>query len=504
MAGRAFLCVLTNVGVAAVHRPHSRRLATSVPLISCEQQLSHLHLDHALLNPYNLTAIAQLSACIAAGADACTRPGRFSDWHDGAYAQACAAQPFSTTLLAHQVLVTWQTGNRSTARGAACLPSSCMNTVEWPGQASAVRVYTPSIRESEAERLARLLESLPPWKVTATVRFEETYSGVYEPLPASAQVGILLAIMAPLLVILGCLYVRTVREPMAALDARSSIEFPDGSQATSKYVPPASASAQPPASDTALPVSGPQGSERLEVTAPMTNALLLDASPAGALLGASPAAANETPDADHPRPPSDPSASDDAPHASESTPRNAAADTAAAVSVDARTASTNSAGTSSLAARLRAAFSTARHLRELVHRPEGQLEPLDGLRAFAVLWVLMFHAFVFWPLFCCDFTGDGHYVHGAAPVVTRSYSQLKYSVYMMGVLNGDMGVDVFFCLSGFLISYLLLKDFAKARSTHGRSNLAEPRMTLAFHAIGSPCLQSIHFQSLSAQARPIW
>lgn len=84
-------------------------------------------------------------------------------------------------------------------------------------------------------------------------------------------------------------------------------------------------------------------------------------------------------------------------------------------------------------------FSLARNAASLWSRPEGTLPVVDGVRAFAVLWVIAYHTFVFIgrPL-----------RHGAAEPLFRVANR------------GLLGVNVFFVLSGFLIGRLLLRELS--------------------------------------------
>jgi peptidoglycan/LPS O-acetylase OafA/YrhL len=69
--------------------------------------------------------------------------------------------------------------------------------------------------------------------------------------------------------------------------------------------------------------------------------------------------------------------------------------------------------------------------------------PLDGLRAIAILWVLSFHA----PFFI---------------IGEKNLKCIrKFSFLFSPVGSGDMGVDVFFSLSGFLIGLILFKELQK-------------------------------------------
>ncbi len=94
----------------------------------------------------------------------------------------------------------------------------------------------------------------------------------------------------------------------------------------------------------------------------------------------------------------------------------------------------------------RAAWSLRANLRALVTRPPQRLAPIDGLRAIAVLWVVAFHGVLFL----------GPQVPGSAlaGLVARPWAH--------AALQGDLGVDLFFVLSGFLIARMLLAEQARA------------------------------------------
>jgi len=78
---------------------------------------------------------------------------------------------------------------------------------------------------------------------------------------------------------------------------------------------------------------------------------------------------------------------------------------------------------------------------------------LDGLRAFSVLWVIAFHVMTTVIL------------EGLSPLISSMISFWPAQV----ILNGDMGVDVFFVLSGYLIGRILLKDLVRGFESHGRA-----------------------------------
>ncbi|QDZ17813.1 putative acyltransferase [Chloropicon primus] len=81
---------------------------------------------------------------------------------------------------------------------------------------------------------------------------------------------------------------------------------------------------------------------------------------------------------------------------------------------------------------------------------------LDGLRALAVLWVIAFHVMV---MVVTD---------GLSPLVSRLVSFWPAQI----AFNGDMGVDVFFTLSGYLIGRILLKEMVAGFQRGVRGTLA--------------------------------
>jgi hypothetical protein len=79
-------------------------------------------------------------------------------------------------------------------------------------------------------------------------------------------------------------------------------------------------------------------------------------------------------------------------------------------------------------------------LSELRHPPSNQISFLDGLRSIAILLVIDLH-------FSADFTS----IHGE-----NFFSRLPF------VINGWVGVDLFFVLSGFFIGGQLWKELLKS------------------------------------------
>jgi peptidoglycan/LPS O-acetylase OafA/YrhL len=97
---------------------------------------------------------------------------------------------------------------------------------------------------------------------------------------------------------------------------------------------------------------------------------------------------------------------------------------------------------------LKGAFSLRRNLSLLLRRPDEHAQAVDGLRAIAVLVVLLSHLY-----FISQF-----YIPDAA----RQFARLP--LWAAWPVQGYLGVDIFFVISGFLIGGMLFREFA-ARSS---------------------------------------
>ena len=84
------------------------------------------------------------------------------------------------------------------------------------------------------------------------------------------------------------------------------------------------------------------------------------------------------------------------------------------------------------------------YLNRLFKRPKNNYKAIDGIRAIAVLWVIFFHSWLFQYL---DFKDVGE-------------SIFNYP-YLIWITKGDLGVDLFFVISGFLIGTILFKELKR-------------------------------------------
>lgn len=104
---------------------------------------------------------------------------------------------------------------------------------------------------------------------------------------------------------------------------------------------------------------------------------------------------------------------------------------------------------------VRQAFSPIANFKTIFVRPKANLAPLDGFRAFSLLMVIGFHSIYMSKFFISE----------------EAYFSLAADApfYLRWLWAGDLAVDIFFVISGFLISGLLLQEFNR----QGRLNYGQ-------------------------------
>ncbi len=95
-------------------------------------------------------------------------------------------------------------------------------------------------------------------------------------------------------------------------------------------------------------------------------------------------------------------------------------------------------------------FDTRAGIRDLFMRPSFHEPVVDGVRAIAVLWVLLFHA---WFFHNPEWT-SGHEIPW--------YESVFENPMFLWLVQGGLGVDMFFVISGFLIGAILLKEINRS------------------------------------------
>jgi len=94
------------------------------------------------------------------------------------------------------------------------------------------------------------------------------------------------------------------------------------------------------------------------------------------------------------------------------------------------------------------AFSIKENFRSIYMRRASNYASIDGIRALSILLVLIFHTFFVYQL--------SHPIETPASIINELGSWWGWA------LNGDKGVDVFFVMSGFLISGILFRQIDKS------------------------------------------
>lgn len=94
--------------------------------------------------------------------------------------------------------------------------------------------------------------------------------------------------------------------------------------------------------------------------------------------------------------------------------------------------------------KLLAAYSIPRNFRYLMSRPATNVDVVDGLRAISMLLVLIFHSYMMYAYL--------------QPSTSLSAMVEEGGYLFSWIINSDKGVDVFFVISGFLITGILLRQ----------------------------------------------
>ena len=123
----------------------------------------------------------------------------------------------------------------------------------------------------------------------------------------------------------------------------------------------------------------------------------------------------------------------------------------------------------------------SRNFWSLFKRRESSLNFLDGLRSIAILWVFTYHS-----LMC---------IQSQMRCFHSNHNCLNYLIRLSN--NGDLGVDIFFVLSGFLICLILQKQCAKFDGKIDINNFLKSRFFRIWPALLIYSMFSIaHYQSL--------
>ncbi|MGQ0442146.1 MAG: acyltransferase family protein [Methylophilaceae bacterium] len=93
------------------------------------------------------------------------------------------------------------------------------------------------------------------------------------------------------------------------------------------------------------------------------------------------------------------------------------------------------------------AFSLSANFQSIYQRRASNFAPIDGIRALSIILVLVYHTFLVYDI--------------ANPNETVASIMVHLGGAWTWAWNGDKGVDVFFVMSGFLISGILFKQYTK-------------------------------------------
>lgn len=109
----------------------------------------------------------------------------------------------------------------------------------------------------------------------------------------------------------------------------------------------------------------------------------------------------------------------------------------------------------SMPSTFKSAFSVSANFRSLITRSSDNYAAIDGLRALSILIIILFHVFRMTTL------GIGE------PMTLQLYADTP--LYLSWVWNADKSVDIFFVISGFLISGLLFREYQEKASINLKS-----------------------------------
>ena len=100
---------------------------------------------------------------------------------------------------------------------------------------------------------------------------------------------------------------------------------------------------------------------------------------------------------------------------------------------------------------LTSVVSVRQNFASLFERTPHSIKPLDGMRAFAVLMCVFFHKIAYWVKLDTQFF---------AACAQQTHNPLTKMLY-----HGDLGVDMLFTLSGFLIANSIFRECQKTNSS---------------------------------------